>query len=357
MINPTDGSFELTRTCAVDDRTVFVSSVESNSDIYEPASTVWRYSDLDGTPQWMSTHVDSHIETIIPSDSPNDCIVLSSEGEVIFNPLTGLTVERLICAGTWIDGAKGYGRMLSLSRIGDRLIACGNGGQIYFRKDSGNWSLLTKALLFDPEAHARLRRTAPPTTDPGFLQWLTDSRAQKPRNISLHDIAGVSDDAIYICGVEATKPILCFWDGTTLHELKTYLDEAAFTGIYIENPDSVWVCGREGVLLHGSYARGFAPVSLNTQLNLFHMITPYRGKLVMPASVRPGGLYEYDPKTGDFGKFDPPLPRLRSRDDQNSIDGGPFFAQAVGDVLWVVASKDIFRFDGKEWERIDHPDL
>jgi hypothetical protein len=221
--------------------------------------------------------------------------------------------------------------------------------------------MLTDQLLFDPQAE-ELRR---PEKEPKFLspewqEWVTNSALDPAsRDIIFFDVNGTSENAVYLCGVvgPGSKPVLCFWDGSTLHELKVHLTEAALTGIYIENPDSVWVCGREGVLLHGSYARGFAPVSLNTQLNLFHMITPYRGKLVMPASVRPGGLYEYDPKTGAFGKFDPPLPRLRSRDDPESIDGGPFFAQAVGDVLWVVASKDIFRFDGTEWERIEHPDL
>lgn len=34
-----------------------------------------------------------------------------------------------------------------------------------------------------------------------------------------------------------------------------------------------------------------------------------------------------------------------------------FYAGAVRDVLWVVGQQDIFRLDGNEWERIEHPDL
>ncbi|WP_299971165.1 hypothetical protein [uncultured Roseobacter sp.] len=78
----------------------------------------------------------------------------------------------------------------------------------------------------------------------------------------------------------------------------------------------------------------------------------------MPASVRPGGLWQYDPNTGDFGRFEPRLPRLTPPPaDSGEPHGGPFFAQAVGEVLWVVAPRDIYRFDGTAWERIKHPDL
>lgn len=135
----------------------------------------------------------------------------------------------------------------------------------------------------------------------------------------------------------------------SLHEQKVYLEETALTGILMADEDSVWVCGREGVLLHGSFARGFTPVILRKQLNLFHMITPYRGKFVVPSSVRPGGLFEVDPGSSELRRFSPALPTLRG----DSI----FYAKSVSDVLWVVGQKDIFRFDGNGWERIEHPDF
>ncbi len=218
--------------------------------------------------------------------------------------------------------------------------------------------MLTDKLLYDPEADNEMMDNAPDFDDPSYEEWILNA-ALNPvsRNIIFFDMKGLSEDAIYLCGEEATKPVLCFWDGRELHELDSGLAEGALTSLYIESPESIWICGREGLILHGNRRMGFRRIDAPTRHNLFHDIFPYRGKLVLPASVRPGGLWEYDPKTGAFGHFEPRLPRLTSRDDPDSIEGGPFFAQATGDVLWVVAEKDVFRFDGTEWERVEHPDI
>ncbi|OZI38044.1 hypothetical protein CAL29_06745 [Bordetella genomosp. 10] len=349
------GKIEFTRARARSADVLVIGAVLSDWDVHHPEARLFRY-EHDGKPgeQWYFDDFDFHLQDItrfrnLDVDPKTDYLTyLSSEGDVYHAWWKGNFREKITGAGSWVDDAEGRGRLSAISQIGDKLYACGNGGQMYVRSGS-NWHLLTKSILFDPEAHARLGRTAPPTTDPGFLQWLMDSRRQEPRNLSLHDIAGQREDAIYVCGVEGTKPVLCFWDGGALHELEVPLEEAALTGIHMEHAESVWVCGREGVLLHGSHARGFTPVDLRKQHNLFHMITPYRGKLVLPSSTRPGGLYELDTGTSELRRFAPALPKLRG----DYI----FHAESVGDVLWVVGQKDIFRFDGNAWERIEHPDL
>lgn len=343
------GQFELTRACCASENAIALSAVDATSDIYEPASVLWQYAHSGAAAGWDRREIAAHVERIVSVGSRQGYALLSSEGEVLLNVFSDLSVERIIGAGTWIDGAKGYGRMLALCGDGDSFYASGNGGQVYVRHSPAEWELLTDKLLYDPDAESRLNQTAPLTTDPGFLEWLMESMSKRPRNIAFHDISVLNEDAIYMCGVDGTTPILCFWDGAELHELKIHINEGALTGIFIENQDSVWVCGREGVLLHGSYARGFTPVNVRRQLNLFHMITPYRGKLALPSSVRPGGLFELDPATSDLRRFSPALPKLRG----DYI----FYAGAVNDVLWVVGQKDIFRFDGNDWERIEHPDL
>ncbi len=347
MIDTAKQESELTRACALSDQSIVVVSVDSTSDVYEPKSVLWRYSQESGS-GWEAKLIDVHVANIIPSEDRSDCIVLSSEGQVTIDIFRETRVEQIVGAGTWIEYAKGYGRMLSLARVDHALFASGNGGQIYVRRDDG-WHLLTDSILFDPEHDAKLDKTAPLTTDPGFLQWLMDSQSNRPRNISLHDIAGNHRNSIYVCGVEGTKPVLFYWDGVFLNELKVHLEDTALTGIFIENDDSVWVCGREGALLHGSFARGFTPVNLRKQLNLFHMITPYRRKLTLPSSVRPGGLFEVDKTSSELNRFTPRLPKQRGEDI--------FYAKSIDDVLWVVGQKDIFRFDGNEWERIEHPTL
>ncbi len=356
-----------TRACARSEQTLAVIAVRENGEPFAPDGRFYRYDRSDTPPKnwtYSDFSIDTQSVTIFHNaqhPTPDGYFVfLSSEGNVYHAYWKENFEEKIRGAGSWSDDAKGYGRLSKISEIEGRLYACGDGGQIYVRGDEGTWKTLTDSVLYDPEFHRKLMDKAPDFDDPNYLDWMV-AAANNPedRSLILFDVKGLSAKAIYLCGVVGprTKPVLCFWDGSKLHELDVHPPEAALTGIYVENSGSVWICGREGLLLHGSYDRGFAPVNLPPQLNLFHMITPCRDKLVMPASVRPGGLYEYDPKTGAFGKFDPPLPRLRSSDDPESIDGGPFFAQAIGNVLWVVASKDIFRFDGEQWERIEHPDL
>jgi hypothetical protein len=349
-------SIEFTRACALSENVLIVNAVLETSDTYDPDCRIYRF-EHDGKvgEQWYYDNFNFHMQDITlfrnpDIDAATDYLTyMSSEGDVYHAWGKGNFREKIKGAGTWVDDAKGYGRLLSISSIADTLYAAGAGGQIYIRKGRDDWHLLTDKLLYDAEAHREIASEAPDTTDPRFLEWLMNSEKEEPRNVYFNSIRGLSESEIYLCGEEGTKPILCFWDGATLHELNTHLPEAALTGIYIESPDNIWICGREGVLLHGSYARGFTPVSLRQQHNLFHMIAPYRGKLVLPSSTRPGGLFEVDPKTSDLKRFSPPLPKLRG----DYI----FYAGVVGDILWVVGQKDIFRFEGAEWERIEHPDL
>lgn len=64
------------------------------------------------------------------------------------------------------------------------------------------------------------------------------------------------------------------------------------------------------------------------------------------------------PLSGGQIRFEPRLPKLNRVDSNPGYAlSGPLFVQAFGDVIWAVASKDIFRFDGERWQRIKHPDL
>ena len=366
-----------TRAIAASQNSLTVCAIRDGAEPYTPDARLFQYEHLGHGPRgdtWFYDDFAMSIQDIIfardmgSAERPSYYAHLSSEGEIHHSARP--EQYREIIPGTGADeiGNKFYGYVYTLRQIGARLYVCGDGGQIYVRHGRDDWRMLTDAVLFDPRARERQREaeqaagvSPPPRGSDEYVQWRLQRVLNPPsRNILFNDMQGLSEDAIYLCGEvgPGSKPVLCYWDGATLEELKVPMEEAALTGIHIESPDSVWVCGREGVLLHGSRARGFNPVPGDRRLNLFHHITPYRGKLVMPASVRPGGLWEYDPATGAFGRFDPPLPRLTPPPaDSDEPHGGPFFAQAVGDVLWVVAARDIYRFDGQSWERIQHPDM
>ncbi|MDK4706497.1 hypothetical protein PH562_29945 [Rhizobium sp. CNPSo 4062] len=354
----------LSRAGVASEDVLCVVAVLDSAEIYQPDARAYQYRhQADLGEYWYYENFPLSVQDVVyftdHNSSQSYFVLLSAEGDVYHFASPDRFQERIVGAGTTADDSKFYGKLLKISQIGEQLYACGAGGQIYARYGRNDWKLLTDRVLYDRVADENnLANEEPEAMTPAWFEWV-QKRALNPvaRQVVFYDIKGLSEDAIYLCGTERTKPILCFWDGRELHELNVPLTEAALTGIHIENAESVWICGREGVILHGSRNRGFAPVNADTRLNLFHSITSYRGKLVLPASVRPGGLYELDPSSGEFRRFQPPLPRLVSRDDPESIDNGPFFAQSVGDVLWVVASKDIFRFDGQAWERIKHPDI
>lgn len=353
----------LSRAGVASEDVLCVVAVLDSAEIYQPDARAYQYRHrADLGEYWYYENFPLSVQDVVyfndHDSSQSYFVLLSAEGDVYHFASPDRFQERIVGAGTTADDSKFYGKMLKISQIGERLYACGAGGQVYARYGRDDWRMLSDAVLNDPEAKKRLLESGPSLGQLGWKEWIIQ-KALNPgtREVVFYDIKGLSEDAIYLCGTERTKPVLCFWDGSELHEINIPLAEAALTGIYIENAESVWVCGREGVILHGSRNRGFAPVNADTRRNLFHSITSYRGKLVLPASVRPGGLYELDPSSGEFRRFQPPLPRLSSRDEPASIDNGPFFAQSAGDVLWVVASKDIFRFDGQAWARIDHPDI
>lgn len=360
---------QFTRAAAASEISLSVSATLADAESYEPSARLFQYEHKGHGPKgekWFYDDFRMSIQDIIfAQDIGNDVrpsyyTILSSDGEVHHSARPTQYLE--VIPGTGVaEHNKNYGYTYTLRQIGAHLYVTGAGGQIYRRQGRDDWSMLSDALLFDPKAHTQAIRNTPRRGDPARREYILNLALNPPsRNILFNDMQGLSEDAIYLCGVvgPGSKPVLAYWDGQTLEELKVPMAEAALTGIYIEDENSVLVCGREGVLLHGSRARGFNPVPGDRRLNLFHHITPYRDKLVMPASVRPGGLWEYDPNTAQFGRFEPRLPRLTPPpEDSGEPHGGPFFAQAIGDVLWVVAPRDIFRFDGSEWERIKHPDL
>lgn len=362
-----------TRAAASSADTLMISAVldEDNDEaIYQPAARVFQYEHGNQPgEQWFVSDFELSVqdiavieETDISPDRLRFFALLGAEGDIAYLSRPDRHQERIEGAGTANPDSKFYGQVLNLKQIGKRLYVIGVGGQIYVREGRDDWRMLTDSLLFDPEAENK--RT--PDPEPEFLseEWMewTTYTALNPAscNIVFHDIAGLSEDAIYICGEvgPGTKPVLCYWDGEVLEELRLPVEEAALTGIHVENRDSVWICGREGVLLHGSRARGFNPVNADTRLNLFHGFTQWRDSLLMPATVRPGGLWQLDLQSNTVSRFEPRLPRLNRLDSNPGYAlGGPFFVQAFGDVIWAVASKDIFRFDGERWERIKHPDL
>jgi len=345
----------LARAGVIDENELILAGVFEDWDVYEPATRMYRYRH--GNPNFLWRHLDFlfHTASICAFSDPVDAngesyyVALSSEGEVYHHGLTESYTEQIKGAGIYHEESKHYGRMQSIRQIGEKLYACGNGGQIYIRQARDKWELLTKDLLWNSEKSHIARESRP--------EDLNDLRAQREwrkafdkeqeesnPNHSLLDINGPSESELYICGEHG---ILFLWDGETLEDVDPGT-ENALTNIHVANNGIVWICGREGQLFSGNEEEGFDDHSEEGNGALFTSVTTYKGKVLLASQTDPFGLFEFNPKKDKFKRVKPRVkPALRSI---HTI-------QSVGDVLWLVGGKDILRLENDQWERIQHPDM
>lgn len=176
--------------------------------------------------------------------------------------------------------------------------------------------------------------------DDGLLQSPNvDSR------LLLADIQAADESDIYICGglpgAFGYEGCLYRWNGMAwiLIELPT---SERLTSMYREAGGALWICGANGTLLQGDAVEGFVDVSTVHDNQLFYSLTKFNGMIYLASNL---GLFMYDGtsitkvQTGLF-------PELQGVGSVDAIDG----------VLWSIGSKDIAKFDGHVWTRIDHPD-
>jgi hypothetical protein len=153
-------------------------------------------------------------------------------------------------------------------------------------------------------------------------------------------VNGPSEDEIYVAGAHGT---ILSWDGRSMVELPKVTD-AALTDILVKSSQEVFVCGRDGTFLCGNRSDGFLPAA-SAERRMFTSMALLDGKVYLASGANPRGLFVYDRGT---------IHRVRSGlhpdiADVHTID-------SVDGALWAVGSKDVLRFDGARWERIDHVD-
>jgi hypothetical protein len=255
---------------------------------------------------------------------------MSAEGDLILNNYPLYPREKIIGAGISSPDSL-YGRMGHLRQIGKHLYACGDGGQIYRRDDAefgkGAWTQLAPKLLQRPSDRLAAMRSAPDSTEARAKIYFC--------------VNGPSEQEVYICGAHGV--ILC-WDGHSMHEVPSGTT-ASLINILVRDEKTIYICGRDGALLRGNRHDGFLAVPGFGGGQGFTSMTLCGGKLYLGSNSSPRGLFVYDgglPTRVSCGM----VPDI---EDVNVID-------SADDVLWVVGSKDLLRFDGKSWERIDSPD-
>jgi len=251
-----------------------------------------------------------------PGTSRRRMCGLSAEGDVVFFDDT-LIKERIFGAGIASADSRFYGRMHAICGVGDTLFACGEGGQIYRRECEGAWRCLAPELLQTPDKANAF------TVD------------------VFSALGGPAPDDVYVVGRFGK---ILHWDGGNVRALGSPTQND-LVAIWVENPNSIWISGAQGTLLRGDARRGFDLMPGIVDNHHLNSVCIFEGRTFLASALgEEAGLYSYD-----NGRMERVLTGLAP--EPKLID----WVDAGAGVLWAVGSKDIVRFDGKTWERIDFP--
>jgi hypothetical protein len=238
-------------------------------------------------------------------------VALSEEGVIEYHSDPPFS-EDIPEAGVWKAGSKGYGYLEFIRQLGKDLFAGGFVGQIYRRTGPTDWVRFDEGLF-----------------EPGDDKFDVSDMCLSTTG-EYYAVTAFGKSGRIVSRSEETK-----WldiPNPTWEWLK---------GCIAADDGTVWICGKNGTLLHGNAQAGFKPVPTPEINDTFLSVALYAGKVWLATSV---SLFAYDGesvKEVDTGLFPP----LRSANRLQAVDG----------VLWSFGYDDIVRFDGVKWERFICP--
>ena len=228
--------------------------------------------------------------------------LLGENGEAVEIRAGVATIEDIPGAGLKVPHPYGY--LAAIRNIGGELYACGYGRQVYRRR--GQWTSVTDPIL--------TRETAR-----GF-----------------RDIDGTGRDARYAVGYHGE---IYFHDGTAWHRDDTPTTEH-LTSVRCVGLDDVWVCGHNGVVLHGRYNR-WQVIQDPAFIGGWWSVEEFGGRIYLATTDGLANIDGSSIKPVDVG-----LGRSITTDRLHASEG----------LLWSIGSKDILVFDGQTWKEVLHPD-
>ena len=229
------------------------------------------------------------------------------------------------------NGLAGY--IYNAKFIDGTIFAVGANGQFWLGSNSGNE--LRTELLQISDLQTKL-------TNLSMTQSITEATAKfieelvKSEARHFWSLDGLSHDDVYACG---EWRLIGHWDGKTLSRVESR-PRLRLHRVLAETRDRIWICGDESTLMLGNARDGFGYFEVPGEEKDFTAMTLFQNKLVLLSF--PNELHTFD--NGRFGRLVPDIP-IRDIMD----------IQAVDDVLWVMALKGLYRFDGTRWEQIDFP--
>ncbi|MVA82726.1 hypothetical protein GOZ89_25355 [Agrobacterium vitis] len=338
-----------TRLCAVSKDIVYLGTMPDDQELATPFTAICQYN----AGEWSYETFDFALADMTLYKAPDAeyrVLYLLSETGIVLNFATKTREEILLNRFTLQEDYR-LGYLHKIRQIGEKLYACGNGGQVHTRAPSGKWNIFDKALLDGPDCISdkkseintmmNLLKTAEGLTQKN-LDKFEKLRTENASKI-FWDIYGLSEESIYVC---CEKKNIYWYDGQRFTEIPTEADRGLLS-ILVENEDRVWVAGRDGNFLVGNHKTGFRDLDALRGIDgwpSFNGMTMFNGRLYLSSYADPRGLFVFD------GHH---VEQVRSGltpdiDDVSAVE-------AVDGVLWVMGRKDLLRYDGTHWERIDFP--
>jgi len=281
-----------------------------------------------------------------PDESkPGHLCVASTEGDILLGTDQGTQREKI--PDVWA--------LCCIAQIGVHLYATGvNEGcaRVWRRFGANDWRRIDNDQM-RPESTAIWQ-------DEDFQAYRKERGYTVPQEITeetrIYSIAGLHENALYAVGwgvvdfrkgFQKMHPIAFFYNGENWQEIPLPDDADRICDIYIESDERIWLCGWYGTLLLGNVRDGFYSLGQRVEESWhFFNLCRYHNQIVLAAG---DGPWIYEPHAPECGIW-----KVQTDLTPEVQDSYQVFCR--GENLWSIGSRDILRYDGYQWQRIERPD-
>ncbi|WP_375580441.1 hypothetical protein ABWH96_05230 [Marivirga tractuosa] len=223
----------------------------------------------------------------------------------------------------------------ALKFLDGNLYAVGSDAAIFRREKSNQWKLISENIYQPFE----------------MPDYDTDNRID-----SINEMADSLINRVEICNLTKTvtgsywavghEGFVAVADSDLQWERIEMPYQEDYLGILEADNGNVWITGSGGVLLYGNKQNGFRDMAGNDNDQCFGPICRYGDDLILGAWE---GLFIYT---------DGIIKRLITHTKLDKGGGTlPIMkVEVVNKTIWVVCDRAIFKYNGKHWQEIKHPD-
>lgn len=315
--------------CLIDDDMFYISSTFDELDSEIQCCRMSIYDHLDG--QWYyhdNTEFKAISVALIPKTAISRRVMLSVSlnGYIEFYSSQNTHYEKVEDAG-FSNPNFYYGTLNKIRNIHSNLYTCGSSGQIY-KKSGEMWLHFDKGLLLPKIEYNKIESAT--VLD---LNHQTQFR-------SVYDINGYTLDSLYCCGEDNDGGFIAYNinDEWVINKKRTP-SSLHHIGLCPDNLNVI-VVGDYGTVFYGNHVSGFENLKDISINDSFYQSCYFKEELYLASST---GLYKFSD-----GKYEL-LDIIPFGTEVNTVE-------STSNVLWALTDKEIYRFDGKDWDIILDPD-